>query len=223
GCYSADGYTHDAQCVVYSGPDADYTGHELCFNSNEDTLTIVDVTNKGAPALVARVGYPGSAYTHQGWLVPGQRWYLMDDELDELNHGHATRTYIWDLSDLDDPQQAFTYTGPVGSSDHNLYVRDQYAFLANYKSGLRILDLSGIAQGTVVEAGFFDTFPTNDDTGFDGAWSSYPFFDSGTVLVSAISRGLFVLQPRLCEEPPAASGLQAIGTGNNSIDIAWDA
>ena len=26
GCFSADGYTHDVQCVLYQGPDADHTG-----------------------------------------------------------------------------------------------------------------------------------------------------------------------------------------------------
>ena len=24
------GYTHDAQCVIYKGPDTDYTGREVC-------------------------------------------------------------------------------------------------------------------------------------------------------------------------------------------------
>ena len=29
GCNGQDGYTHDAQCVVYNGPDANYTGKEV--------------------------------------------------------------------------------------------------------------------------------------------------------------------------------------------------
>merc|ERR1719464_2360458 len=39
GCFSADGYTHDAECVTYDGPDADYVGKEICFGYNENTLT----------------------------------------------------------------------------------------------------------------------------------------------------------------------------------------
>lgn len=31
GCYKADGYTHDAQCVMYHGPHEAFVGHELCF------------------------------------------------------------------------------------------------------------------------------------------------------------------------------------------------
>lgn len=48
GCFSSDGYTHDCQCVLYGTqyPDSRYYGREVCFNYNEDTLTIVDVTDK---------------------------------------------------------------------------------------------------------------------------------------------------------------------------------
>ena len=54
GCFSTDGYTHDAQCVVYIGPDIAHQGSEICFNSNEDTITIVDVTDKRNPVELSR-------------------------------------------------------------------------------------------------------------------------------------------------------------------------
>ena len=54
GCVSNDGYVHENQCVVYHGPDTTYTGREICFNYNTDTLTIVDVTNKSAPVQLSR-------------------------------------------------------------------------------------------------------------------------------------------------------------------------
>ena len=65
GCFSDDGYVHDAQCVVYKGPDANYQGREVCFCYNENTLTIVDVEDKGAMKLLSRVPYQNSFYTHQ--------------------------------------------------------------------------------------------------------------------------------------------------------------
>jgi hypothetical protein len=57
GCYSGDGYTHDANCVIYHGPDTAYTGKEICFACNEDTVTVVDVTNKNNPVQLSRVSY----------------------------------------------------------------------------------------------------------------------------------------------------------------------
>jgi hypothetical protein len=65
GCYGDDGYVHDAQCVVYDGPDTHYTGKEICFCYNEDTLTIVDVTDKENVALISRTDYVDAQYTHQ--------------------------------------------------------------------------------------------------------------------------------------------------------------
>jgi choice-of-anchor B domain-containing protein len=65
GCTGEDGYVHDAQCVIYTGPHEQYQGQEICFNYNEDTLTIVDVTDKSNPIQLSATPYDGSAYTHQ--------------------------------------------------------------------------------------------------------------------------------------------------------------
>lgn len=197
GCYSDDGYTHDAQCVNYTGPDADYQGAELCFNANEDTVTIVDVTNKGNLVEVARVGYNGSEYTHQGWLTEDQRYYLLDDELDESNNGHNTHTYIWDMLDVDNPVLIGTYASTTLNIDHNLYVKGNFVYQANYRAGLRILDLANVSAGSLTEVAYFDVYPANNNANFNGAWSSYPYFDSGVVILSGIEQGLFVLQPNL--------------------------
>jgi hypothetical protein len=196
GCFENDGYTHDAQCVVYRGPDADYTGRQLCVASNEDTITIVDVTDKAAPVLVSRGFYPNPGYTHQGWFTDDHRYFLVDDELDELNGLTSnTRTIIFDLADLDDPRFHAFYFSPLATSDHNLYVRGRYAYLSNYASGLRILDLADIDTGVLTEVGSFDTYLDSDDLGTMGQWSNYPYFESGTVVVNDTDYGLFVLRP----------------------------
>ena len=40
-------------------------GLQICFCYNEDTLTIVDVTDKDNMRMIARQGYTGVLYTHQ--------------------------------------------------------------------------------------------------------------------------------------------------------------
>lgn len=206
-CFSADGYTHDAQCVNYQGPDPDHQGKEICFNSNEDTLTVVDVTDKSAPVQLSRTGYTGAQYTHQGWLTEDQRYFLIDDELDESRNGHNTRTYIVDVSDLDNPIVTGSYTAATPSIDHNQYIKGNYTYQANYRAGLRILDISDVANANLSEAAYFDIYPGSDSPNFNGAWSNYPYFGSGIVVVSGIEQGLFILKPNLggSSAPPSAA------------------
>ncbi|MCY4000904.1 MAG: choice-of-anchor B family protein [Bacteroidetes bacterium] len=188
------GYSHDAQCVIYEGPDSDYQGREICFNSNETALSISDVTDKENPVAVSVADYPNYAYTHQGWLTEDFEYFYMNDELDELNQKVVgTRTLIWDVSDLDDPLLVKEFTSENLSSDHNLYIQGDLMYQSNYRSGLRIFDISD--RLNPVEIGFFDTYPAGaDKPGFDGSWSNYPFFPSGTIIVSGIGEGLFVLK-----------------------------
>ncbi|MCB9133901.1 MAG: choice-of-anchor B family protein [Anaerolineales bacterium] len=197
GCYSADGYTHDTQCVLFHGPDANYQGHEICFSANEDTLTVTDVSNKANPVLVARMPYAGSAYTHQGWLTEDHAFFLLDDELDEQNFGHNTRTRIWTLTDLTNPTIIGVEDGPNPSIDHNVYTHEGNAYMSNYTSGLQIFDLSDVANGQLVLAGFFDSYPSNNNANFNGSWSNYPYFTSGTVIHTGIGEGLFITRPVL--------------------------
>ncbi len=191
------GYSHDAQCVTYSGPDADYNGREICFGSNETALSISDVTDKASPVALSSASYPNVAYTHQGWLTEDQRYFYMNDEGDE-GRGlvEGTRTLIWDVSDLDDPILAGEYIADVSSIDHNLYIKGNLIYESNYSSGLRVLDISDPTNP--VEVGYFDTVPYGDDTPGTGggSWSNYPYFKSGIVIVTSQREGLFVLKKR---------------------------
>lgn len=48
------------------------------------------------------------------------------------------------------------------------------------------------------EAAFFDIRPEDDEEGgaatFNGAWSVYPYFNSGHLVVSSIERGIYSLK-----------------------------
>ena len=222
GCFSMDGYTHETQCVVYTGPDTLYRDREVCFNSNEDTLTVVDVSDKIEPLQLSRIGYGGSAYTHQGWLTEDQRFFLVNDEGDEVAFRHPTRTWIWDVSDLDAPVLVSRYDGPTTSVDHNLYIRGNLVYESNYRSGLRVLDASDVAAGVLREVGFFDIYPSDDLPSYNGAWTSYPFFSSGSVAVNGIEQGLFVLSPRVTPRgQPAGLEVSLSGPGNAAVDSDW--
>ncbi len=197
GCFDDDGYTHDAQCVTYRGPDEDFQGREICFASNEDSVTIVDVTDKSTPVMLSRNEYEGSSYTHQGWLTEDHAWFVVDDELDEQRRGHNAKTYVWDMSDLVSPRLVGAHLSPRMSIDHNQYISGNFTYQANYQQGLTILEIVDPAKAKLMEAGFFDTYPESNAARFDGAWSVYPYLKSGAVIISDINRGLFIVRPRL--------------------------
>jgi choice-of-anchor B domain-containing protein len=204
GCYNDKaganprGYTHDAQCLVYNGPDTRYRGRQICVGSNESEINIADVTDKARPVTVGRNSYPDVSYAHQGWFDAEQRYFYMNDEGDELEGKVAgTRTIVWDLTRLDDPVVAYQYIGPVRASDHNLFVHGDRVYESNYGSGLRVLDISN--RTLPREIGFIDSAPYNDNepghsAAQSGAWSNYPFFKSGNVIFTSVREGLFIVK-----------------------------
>jgi choice-of-anchor B domain-containing protein len=192
GCHS-NVSTHDAVCVTYLGPDATYAGSEICANSNQDHVEIVDVTVKSAPVKISASTYPQLGLVHQAWFTEDHRYLLVSDEADETSFNVATRTHVFDVSVLAAPQYVFAYEADSNSIDHNLYIRGNRVFAANYTSGLRVLEFGDLANRELAEIAFFDTFPANDATDFDGAWGVYPYLPSGRIIVSDQSNGLFIL------------------------------
>jgi len=193
---SGTGYSHDAQCVIYHGPDAEHLDKEICLGSNETALSIADVTDKEQTVKLAHATYPNYGYSHQGWLTEDHRYFYMNDELDEIQGSvDGTRTLIWDISDLDDPQLVMEHISENKASDHNLYIVGDLMYQSNYQSGLRILDITDRLHP--VEIGFFDTVPYGENVpSFGGSWSNYPFFKSGIIVVTSGSEGMFILKKR---------------------------
>jgi hypothetical protein len=194
-------YTHDIQCVNYKGPDQRYAGSEICLASNSDSLNIVDVTNKSLPRQLSVITYANASFVHQGWLTEDHRYFLLDDEIDEMRHGLPTTTYVFDVSDLEHPIYIGKHESHLYAVDHNMYIRGNHAFQSNYTAGLRILKIGDLSQMQVsdqlTEVAFFDTYPQDDSTQMAGTWNNYPYYPSGAVAVSNIDGALFIVKPYL--------------------------
>ena len=120
---------------------------------------------------------------------------MLNDELDESNGpSKNTRTMLWDVTDLRAPKLVGSHYADVQAIDHNLYIKGPLGYLANYCSGLRILDSTQMADGRAPEVAYFDMVDYCDEVAFKGAWSNYPYFKSGTIIVSSIELGLFMLK-----------------------------
>ena len=223
GCLFGDTYTHDAQCVNYKGPDQDHQGSEICFNANPDDdfvdvnlnkVAIVDVTDKSQPVEISNSTYPYARYLHQGWLTENQSYYLLNDESDEFYYKKNTRTLIFDVRDLDNPIYIGEHIGPTRATGHNLYIHDGLVYEANYTSGLSILTTDNVSSGDLTEIGFYDVYPENNQRKYIGAWSVYPFFLSGSIAVSSIDRGLFIVRLGPSRSPVPESARKTPGQKN---------
>ncbi len=183
-------YCHDAQVVTYT--QGVYAGREVAFCANPAAgLDIYDVTNKSAFVRLSRITYPGIDIPHQCWLSEDRSLLYFGDEGDETNQAFQTRTMVFDVQDIDNPVYLGEFSNGSSAIDHNLYVKGNLVFEANYSTGLRIFDRTDPVNAT--EVAYIDTFPEDDRTDFVGAWSVYPFFDSGTIIISDFNRGLMVV------------------------------
>lgn len=197
-------YVHDG-CVmnVKSGP---FAGQEIFLacgglngGSTMTRVSIINVTNKVAPPVLSAFFYPNGSYCHQIWPSDDLRYAYINDETDESSFGIYAMGRIVDLTDLQEPTLAGTYDTGLRTVDHNLYTRGNLLYCSNYKSGLRVFDITDRTKP--VQVAWFDTYPQTDEAGYAGLWSNYPFFPSGTVIGSDIQRGLFVwrvnVEPRI--------------------------
>ena len=206
--YSAGGYCHDAQVVIYNGPDTEHHGKEILIGSfsGSDFVRVLDVTNKSSIVQLSSIAYSDKYYTHQGWFTEDQRFFIVGDELDEQNRGFNTRTLVYDMSDLDNPVLHYTHYGATPAIDHNGYVRGNRFYLANYAAGMRIFKVDGLYDATpsMTEINYFDTFPSSNNAGFNATWNVYPFFESGNLIATGFGDvnvngdgGLFILKDPL--------------------------
>ncbi len=231
---AGNGYMHDStsmlitdnrttQCAAAHNP------CEVLVDFNENTVDLWDVTDKAAPERLSTTGYSTASYTHSGWPSADNRYIMVHDELDELRRGINTHIYTLDIADLRAPSIVTSYTGGTTTTDHNGYTIGNRYYVSHYKRGLVIFDSTN--PRALTEIGSFDTYlsPAANSAGTDGAWGVYPFLPSGTVLVSDIENGMFLLKRNETLPPPTGGGgspQPPIGSGGGggggggSLDLA---
>jgi len=196
GAMADDGYTHDSLCRNYRGADKDHKGEEICFNFNEDSVTIYNVSdNPQKPVQLSRNEYDGASYTHSGALTKDHNTLISTDEGDEQDSQQPSTLYVWDVRDLDKPKLINAWKANSLSIDHNIYSEKDALFHANYNNGFRILDLSKAHKGKLKEVAWIDTMPMADMPNFEGVWAAYPFLPSGNILVGDMSDGFYIVRP----------------------------
>jgi choice-of-anchor B domain-containing protein len=203
-------YVHDIWAGVFRGARAAACAvpHDPCevvVDWGGDAVRIVDFTSKPNPVILAVFQYPELGYAHSGWISRDGNYVFSFDELDELHGTENSRIRVLDISDLAHPTLAAVWESGTRSIEHNGYVVGDKLYVSHYEHGMTVLDVTTPTEPR--QTGFFDTFPSDDDAAFHGAWGVYPFLPSGTLLVSSIdgAGGLFVLRESVAAAAPPGS------------------
>jgi hypothetical protein len=201
-------------------------GHNPCevyVDFNENTVDLWDVTEKAAPFLLSSTTYSDASYTHSGWPSTDQRHIFIHDETEEINRGLFTQIYTMNVDDLRNPFIVASYQGPDTTTDHNGYVKGNLLYVSHYRRGLVVFEVSD--PEALQEVANFDTFlaPAGNSAGTEGAWGVYPFFPSGTVVISDISNGLFVLRDQAAGLSQNAGRIAYAGTTASASESAANA
>lgn len=167
-------------------------------NVYDGKVTIIDARNKDSLRTIRDwVNNPQPNLIHNIALTNDRRYAFVTDE-EALPPG---RLRVWNVSDLSNITYvtSFDPTPFESAVVHNVEVYNNFAFLAYYAAGVKVLNISN--PENPFEIGWFDTHPESNTTG--GCWAIYYFPVSGKVIASDMSRGLFVLKPHLSN--PVAS------------------
>ncbi len=168
-----------------------YVRDNLAYSSeiNDGIFTIYDVTDKNSTLNLGDQSTPFN-FTHNAWLSDDSNFIFTTDE----RAGAPVAAY--DISDFNNIEEIDRFvpleTLGDGVTPHNVHVWNDWLVISYYTDGCIIVDASN--PSNLIEVGNFDTFLPGS-TGFSGAWGAYPFLPSGTVLVSDINNGCFILEP----------------------------
>lgn len=149
------------------------------------SIAIYDLTSPQTPTLAGRFFIPSAGYAHNCWLSEDGNYLMTTEE----TYGKTVK--YWDIRDLNDVKLVDNYLAPEMLA-HNAHIKGRYAYISHYTDGLRILDLQD--PSNIQEVGYYDTFPDFSFSLFAGAWGAFPFFDSGKILISDISTGLYIVR-----------------------------
>ncbi|MBI4548300.1 MAG: choice-of-anchor B family protein [Ignavibacteriae bacterium] len=178
-------------------------------------VDIIDVTNKTSPQLLNRITYTGSG-THNCATTIDGRYVLTTDEI-----GSTPKTLkIWSLMTPPVFPKVAEYAGSPTAIVHNVFVRNNLAVMSYYTAGLKVVSISDPENPE--EIGGYDTYPSSNSAVYDGAWSTYPFFPSGKIIIGDMATGLYVVDvnPNVPKSPTQLQAYSNYSTPT-SVQLTW--
>jgi len=153
------------------------------------TISVINVANKDNLTLITNWVNNPNPFPHNCALLPGRTYILTTDETQTPNG----KLKVWNISDLNNVTLAATWQPPTALNAivHNVEIYGNYALVAHYSAGVRLVDISNPL--VPVEVAYYDTYPANNNANFNGCWGVY-MFPSGKIIASDRQTGLYVFR-----------------------------
>jgi choice-of-anchor B domain-containing protein len=168
------------------------------------TISVINAVNKDNPTLVTswvNIPQPGP---HNCALTPDRRYCLVTDEI----NGNPRLLKIWSVENLSNITQVATWqpSNITTSIVHNVEVYGNYAVIAHYTAGVRVVNI--LNPAAPIEVAWYDTYPSSNGGTYNGCWGVF-MFPSGRIIASDMQTGLYVLR----------TTFSIVGTENNNENI----
>jgi len=176
-------YVHDSRIL-----------NDTIWASNVYTgeTSIINATNKSSLEFIRTWrSYPQSIVSTHNCAFSGNNKYLFTTN--EVFGSPNGKLSVWNVEDINN----ITYirdwmpTSITTSVVHNVETYGDFAVIAHYSAGIRIVNITDPLNS--VEVAWYDTYPANNNANFSGCWGVYKF-PSGKIIGSDISNGLYVIK-----------------------------
>lgn len=170
----------------------------------DGNIYVIDAVNKDSLRTInnwLNIPEPGP---HNTALSSDRKHLFVTDEIG----GDPRLLKVWDVQDIMNPVQVATWqpTGITTSVVHNIETYGNYAVVAHYTAGVRLLNITNPV--IPVEIAWYDTYPADNSFNYNGCWGVY-MFPSGKIIASDRQTGLYVFR----------SNQVFVGGGNNNQSV----
>lgn len=158
-------------------------------NGGTGSIYVISAVNKDNLIQVGSWVNNPNPGPHNCDLTADRNYCLVADEI----NGNPRLMKIWNITNLLAPVLVSTWqpTGITTTIVHNIERFGNFAIVAHYEAGVRVVNISN--PNTPTEVAWYDTYPGSNNFGYNGCWGVYTF-PSGKIIASDRSTGLYVLK-----------------------------
>lgn len=158
-------------------------------NINEGKVSIINATNKSLLSTVVTFNNLIGGGPHNTALSTDRKRLFVTDEIGSAPY----LLKVWNIENKSNPVYVTSWqpTGITTSIVHNIETYGNWAIVAHYSAGIRILNITN--PDAPQEIAWYDTYPSNNAESYNGCWGVY-MLPSGKIIASDRQTGLYVIK-----------------------------